>query len=153
MGQRETDRGNRSLKAAEIPFWSHSDHTTAARAPIPPQQHPLIEAIKVGQHKSMSPYRPLMATGAQLRPRPRILSAESKNLLDLRRNKEYQSPVCVGALPRPRVLQGGGFSNTWPPPFHYKQKRPPIRGPSNPTFSPSLSIVSENIPLHLTHLN
>ncbi len=153
VGERKTDGGNRSLKAAEIPLRSQPDHTTAARATIPPQQHPSLEAIKVGQHKSMPPYHPLTATGTQLGPGPGILSAENKNLLDLRRNKEYQSPVCMGALPRPRLLRGGGFSNTWPPPFHYKQKRPPTRGPSNPTFSLFLSIVSENIPLHLTHIN
>ena len=44
-----------------------------------------------------------MATGAQLRPGPRILSAESKNLLDLRRNKEYQSLVCGGLAQAPLI--------------------------------------------------
>ena len=44
-----------------------------------------------------------MATGTQLGPGPGIVSAESKNLLDLRRNKEYQSPVCGGLAQAPFI--------------------------------------------------
>ena len=77
-------------------------HTAAKRTAVTPQIKPFGKTVKIAQDKTMSPDTANLTPGTSFRPRPRVVLAEFKNLLDFGCNEEYQLSSAIGGLV-PRV--------------------------------------------------
>ena len=99
MGKTPPNAGSGCLEAGPVVFRPRPDDHSAVRTAVPPQPKRLINAIKVGGNKPVTPEPPPTAR-ALLESRPRKVLAQVKNLLDAGFNEQYQESVgFVGSSP------------------------------------------------------
>ena len=88
VGKAGTDCLDSSLESAKIIARPQPDDTSTSRAMVASEKHGIIETIKIRLYKTMTPHGTCLATGAQVRLGPWIITTLFENLLDLCNNKE-----------------------------------------------------------------